>query len=123
MIILLPLGYLKVRPVYSLGSSQSLPFSLQAVTSCKTDLIQEGTTSSRLVPAPIPAFYGYPSFFQYNATFEKLTSSQSGIKHKVENKQQYEEYLVELKGLREELGVNLKEDLYPEGTDSPFYNP
>jgi len=50
-------------------------------------------------------------------------SSDVGIKQKVENQQQYEQYLEELKPLREELGVNLKEDLYPEGTDSPHYNP
>ncbi|KAL8838624.1 MAG: hypothetical protein Q9170_002070 [Blastenia crenularia] len=37
-----------------------------------------------------------------------------GIKAKVENQHQYEEYLEDLKPLREELGVNLKEDLYPE---------
>ncbi|KAI9149254.1 cytochrome c oxidase polypeptide vi [Paramyrothecium foliicola] len=37
-----------------------------------------------------------------------------GIKAKVENKGQYEQYLEELKPLREELGVPLKEDLYPE---------
>ncbi|PSS02473.1 cytochrome c oxidase subunit VA-domain-containing protein [Coniella lustricola] len=37
-----------------------------------------------------------------------------GIKSKVENKEQYEQYLQELKPLREELGVLLKEDLYPE---------
>ena len=37
----------------------------------------------------------------------------SGIKAKVENKAQYEEYLEDLKPLRDELGVNLKEDLYP----------
>ncbi|CAF9939654.1 MAG: Cytochrome c oxidase subunit 6 [Heterodermia speciosa] len=36
-----------------------------------------------------------------------------GIKVKVENKHQYQEYLSELKSLREELGVSLKEDLYP----------
>jgi hypothetical protein len=46
-----------------------------------------------------------------------------GIKHKVENKHQYEEYLEDLKGVREELGINLKEDLYPEGQDSPYFNP
>lgn len=46
-----------------------------------------------------------------------------GIKAKVENIHQYQEYLDELKPVREELGINLKEDLYPEGTDSPFYNP
>jgi len=37
-----------------------------------------------------------------------------GIKAKVENKGQYEQYLEELKDLREDLGVSLKEDLYPE---------
>ncbi|KAK4241275.1 cytochrome c oxidase subunit VA-domain-containing protein [Achaetomium macrosporum] len=37
-----------------------------------------------------------------------------GIKAKVENKGQYEQYLQELKPLREELGIVLKEDLYPE---------
>ncbi|MCJ1299200.1 Cytochrome c oxidase subunit 6 [Hypocenomyce scalaris] len=41
-----------------------------------------------------------------------------GIKAKVENKAQYDEYLVDLKPLREELGVNLKEDLYPD----PLYS-
>lgn len=46
----------------------------------------------------------------------------TGIKHKVENKHQYEEYLEDLKGVREELGINLKEDLYPEGQDSPYFN-
>ncbi|KAI1414567.1 putative cytochrome c oxidase polypeptide VI mitochondrial precursor [Hypoxylon sp. FL1857] len=39
-----------------------------------------------------------------------------GIKAKVENKDQYQQYLDELKPLREELGVVLKEDLYPEET-------
>lgn len=38
----------------------------------------------------------------------------TGIKAKVENKGQYEQYLAELKPLREELGITLKEDLYPE---------
>lgn len=38
-----------------------------------------------------------------------------GIKAKVENKGQYDEYLRELKPIREELGVNLFEDLYPSG--------
>jgi hypothetical protein len=37
-----------------------------------------------------------------------------GIKAKVENKGQYQEYLDELKPLREELGIPLKEDMYPE---------
>ncbi|KAH6640926.1 cytochrome c oxidase subunit VA-domain-containing protein [Chaetomium tenue] len=37
-----------------------------------------------------------------------------GIKAKVENKGQYQQYLDELKPLREELGIPLKEDMYPE---------
>ncbi|PVH97357.1 cytochrome c oxidase subunit VI [Periconia macrospinosa] len=37
-----------------------------------------------------------------------------GIKFKVENKSQYEEYLQELEPIREELGVPLKEFMYPE---------
>jgi hypothetical protein len=45
-----------------------------------------------------------------------------GIKAKVENTNQYQEYLDELKPLREELGINLKEDLYPGDTDSPYAN-
>ncbi|KAJ4306554.1 Cytochrome c oxidase subunit 6 [Collariella sp. IMI 366227] len=40
-----------------------------------------------------------------------------GIKSKVENKGQYQQYLDELKPLREELGIALKEDLYPEETN------
>ncbi|KAN0100089.1 Cytochrome c oxidase subunit Va domain containing protein [Tylopilus felleus] len=35
-----------------------------------------------------------------------------GIKEKVENKQQYQAYLDELKPLREELGIQIKEELY-----------
>ena len=42
-----------------------------------------------------------------------LTRSK-GIKVKVENKGQYKEYLRELKPLREQLGVTLAEDLYPD---------
>ena len=38
----------------------------------------------------------------------------SGIKVKVENKGQYEEYLKELQPIREELGIDLAEDLYPD---------
>ncbi|KAK4981630.1 Cytochrome c oxidase subunit 6 [Elasticomyces elasticus] len=39
-----------------------------------------------------------------------------GIKAKVENKGQYDEYLHELEGIREELGINLKESMYPESS-------
>ncbi|PHH64954.1 hypothetical protein CDD81_3591 [Ophiocordyceps australis] len=37
-----------------------------------------------------------------------------GIRAKVENTGQYQQYLEELKPLRDELGVPLKEDLYPD---------
>lgn len=37
-----------------------------------------------------------------------------GIKAKVENKGQYDEYLQELEPLREELGIVLKETMYPD---------
>lgn len=44
------------------------------------------------------------------------TDIKVGIKAKVENKGQYEQYLEELKPIREELGISLKEDLYPESS-------
>ncbi|GMM34572.1 cytochrome c oxidase subunit VI [Saccharomycopsis crataegensis] len=37
-----------------------------------------------------------------------------GLKVKVDNNEQYEAYLEELKDVRKELGVDLKEDLFPE---------
>ncbi|KAL3463741.1 cytochrome c oxidase subunit VA-domain-containing protein [Aspergillus heterothallicus] len=37
-----------------------------------------------------------------------------GIKAKVENQDQYKQYLNALEGLRQELGVALREELYPE---------
>ncbi|KAI9672582.1 MAG: Cytochrome c oxidase subunit 6 [Alyxoria varia] len=40
-----------------------------------------------------------------------------GIKAKVENKAQYEQYLEELEPLRQELGIELRETLYPELPD------
>lgn len=37
-----------------------------------------------------------------------------GVKFKVENKNQYQEYLQELEPIREELGIPLKETMYPD---------
>jgi cytochrome c oxidase subunit 5a len=37
-----------------------------------------------------------------------------GMKAKVVNKGQYDQYLEDLEPLRKELGVSLEEDLYPE---------
>lgn len=39
--------------------------------------------------------------------------SAKGIKAKVENKLQYEQYLEELEPIRQELGIELKEHMYP----------
>lgn len=39
-----------------------------------------------------------------------------GIKAKVENTAQYDEYVKELEPLREELGVSLKEVMYPDAS-------
>jgi len=36
-----------------------------------------------------------------------------GIKHKVENEGQYNEYLKELEPVRQELGISLQEHMYP----------
>lgn len=38
----------------------------------------------------------------------------AGIRAKVENQGQYDEYLEELRPIREELGINLKENMYPD---------
>lgn len=44
----------------------------------------------------------------------RVTLDFAGIKVKVDNKQQYAQYLDELKEFREELGVPLAEEMYPE---------
>lgn len=44
----------------------------------------------------------------------RWAKSGTAVKAKVENKGQYDEYVRDLAPLREELGVNLKEELYPE---------
>jgi cytochrome c oxidase subunit 5a len=41
------------------------------------------------------------------------TYSLAGIKAKVETQEQYKQYLEALEGLRQELGVALREELYP----------
>jgi len=43
-----------------------------------------------------------------------ITNTLAGIKFKVENKNQYEEYLQELEPIREELGIPLKETMFPD---------
>lgn len=45
-----------------------------------------------------------------------------GLKYKVENAEQYNAYLEELKEVREELGLTLKEDLFPELNNVKHHN-
>lgn len=75
-----------------------------------------------LVPSPIVIVAALKAARRVN-DFPTAVRIFQAIKHKVENKHQYQEYLDELKPLREELGVSLKEDLYPDRTDSPYHNP
>lgn len=44
------------------------------------------------------------------------------LKYKVENEDQYKAYLEELQGVREELGVPLKEELFPNAPAGPGLN-
>ncbi|KAK1825395.1 Cytochrome c oxidase subunit 6 [Friedmanniomyces endolithicus] len=46
-----------------------------------------------------------------------------GIRAKVENVHQYNEYLTELQSMREEMGVVLKEDLFPNTMGGERTNP
>lgn len=83
-------------------------------------LPEESTTTPQLYGSlkvrsclPGPPAYHEDIYKGYNGQWTK-TFCITGIKAKVENKGQYDQYLEELKPLREELGVSLKEDLYPE---------
>ncbi|ROT43108.1 cytochrome c oxidase polypeptide VI [Sodiomyces alkalinus F11] len=66
-----------------------------------------------LVPSPVVIAAALRAARRVN-DFATAVRIFEGIKAKVENKGQYEQYLAELKPLREELGVPLKEDIYPE---------
>jgi len=70
-----------------------------------------------LVPAPSVLVAALKAARRVN-DFPTAVRIFEGIKAKVENSGQYEQYLEELKPLKDELGVVLKEDLYPE---TPFY--
>lgn len=88
------------------------------------------TISSRLPPSSRQLFeqreesmifrplYGYSKVHPAHPAIPRMSSLlmslYAGIKAKVENKMQYDEYLKDLEPLREELGVDLKENLYPE---------
>ncbi|KKA27062.1 hypothetical protein TD95_002461 [Thielaviopsis punctulata] len=66
-----------------------------------------------LVPAPSVVIAALKAARRVN-DFATAVRVFEAIKAKVENQSQYEAYLTELKPIREELGVQLKEDLYPE---------
>ncbi|KAH7135308.1 cytochrome c oxidase subunit VI [Dendryphion nanum] len=67
-----------------------------------------------LVPSPSVIISALKAARRVN-DFPSAVRVFEGIKFKVENKSQYEEYVKELEGIREELGIPLKESLYPEG--------
>ncbi|KAF2790413.1 cytochrome c oxidase subunit [Melanomma pulvis-pyrius CBS 109.77] len=68
-----------------------------------------------LVPSPSVIISALKAARRVN-DFPSAVRVFEGIKHKVENKNQYQEYLTELEPIREELGIPLKEVLYPEGS-------
>ncbi|KAK5166535.1 Cytochrome c oxidase subunit 6 [Saxophila tyrrhenica] len=66
-----------------------------------------------LVPAPSVIIAALRAARRVN-DFPTAVRIFEGIKAKVENQGQYDEYVEELKPIRDELGVNLKEAMYPE---------
>ncbi|KAL9106872.1 MAG: hypothetical protein Q9227_008119 [Pyrenula ochraceoflavens] len=75
-----------------------------------------------LVPSPLICEAALKAARRVN-DFPTAVRLFEGIQAKVENTMQYQAYLEELKPLREEFGVPLKEEMYPGNTDSPYYNP
>jgi len=65
-----------------------------------------------LVPAPSVIIAALRAARRVN-DFPTAVRVFEGIKAKVENQGQYDEYLRELEPIREELGVNLREMMYP----------
>ena len=68
-----------------------------------------------LVPAPSVIVAALKAARRVN-DFPTAVRIFEGIKAKVENQSQYDEYLTELEGLRKELGVELREAMYPESS-------
>ncbi|ORY03301.1 cytochrome c oxidase subunit VI [Clohesyomyces aquaticus] len=66
-----------------------------------------------LVPSPSVIISALKAARRVN-DFPSAVRVFEGIKYKVENKSQYDEYLQELEPIREELGIPLKETMYPE---------
>lgn len=68
-----------------------------------------------LVPAPVVIEKALQACRRVN-DYPTAVRTFEALRHKVENDAQYNAYLEELKGIREELGIDLKEELY--GTDA-----
>lgn len=66
-----------------------------------------------LVPAPAVIEKALQACRRVN-DYPTAVRTFEALKHKVENKGQYEAYLEELKDIRKELGIDLKEELYAE---------
>lgn len=66
-----------------------------------------------LVPAPSVVEKALEACRRVN-DYPTAVRTFEALKHKVENNEQYEAYLEELKDIRVKLGVDLKEDLYTE---------
>ncbi|KAK6198179.1 subunit VI of cytochrome c oxidase [Scheffersomyces amazonensis] len=64
-----------------------------------------------LVPAPIVIEKALQACRRVN-DYPTAVRTFEALKHKVENKEQYQAYLDELKDIRKELGIDLKEELY-----------
>lgn len=64
-----------------------------------------------LVPAPVVIEKALLACRRVN-DYPTAVRTFEALKHKVENKEQYQAYLDELKDIRQELGIDLKEDLY-----------
>ncbi|CAG88473.1 DEHA2E20658p [Debaryomyces hansenii CBS767] len=64
-----------------------------------------------LVPAPAVIEKALQACRRVN-DYPTAVRTFEALKHKVENNEQYEAYLEELKDIRQELGIDLKEDLY-----------
>lgn len=66
-------------------------------------------------PTAVRVFEGMRESLQQSCQLRPITNTSCiGIKAKVESQDQYKQYLEELEGLRQELGVALREELYPQ---------
>lgn len=64
-----------------------------------------------MVPAPVVIEKALQACRRVN-DYPTAVRTFEALKHKVENNTQYEAYLEELKDVRKELGIDLKEQLY-----------